>query len=271
MMSYQPQAADTTEAADKLLFALLRQRSMGDRVIMAMHHNAGARQLFLTGLKRRFGRLTPDIVAQAFFKEAYPHGFRPNGDEMTWIQDPIDLILGLHPVFEQHHLAYYVAGGVAAIFYGEYRTTQDADVVVNLSTDEMPALIATLETLGFYLSGVNDVVNNRLQTFQAIHQQTLGKVDLAIASTDEFEVAKFARRRLESIPERGSLYLISPEDLVLSKLQWRQRSQSEKQWRDVLGVLKVQANTLDLAYMNHWAMELNLAHELATALMAAGI
>lgn len=271
LMGYQPQAVDTSIEADRLLFTLLRQRSNCDRLVMALHQNAGARQLFLTGLKRRFGCLTPDIVARAFFKDAYPQGFQPDGDEMTWIQDPIELTLDLHPVFEQLQVAYYVTGGVAAIFYGEYRTTQDADLVVNISTDDIPTLTAELETLGFYVSGIEDVINLRLSTFQAIHRQSLGKLDLAIAGTDEFEVAKFARRRLEAITESGELYFISPEDLILNKLRWRRGSQSEKQWRDVLGVLKVQAQKLDLGYMRQWADELNLMADLDAALTATDI
>ncbi|MEM6717136.1 MAG: hypothetical protein AAF622_18885 [Cyanobacteria bacterium P01_C01_bin.147] len=270
-MGYQPQAIDTSAEADRLLFALLRQRSNGDRLQMAMQQNRGARHLFLTGLKRRFGQLTADKVAQASLKDAFPQGFEPDGDEMTWIQDPIDLTLSLHSVFKELQVAYYISGGVAAIFYGEYRTTQDADLVINIATHAVPTLTAALEGLGFYISGIDNVVSSRLNTFQAIHQQSLGKADLTIAGTDEFEIAKLARRRLEQISGRGELPFISPEDLVLSKLQWQRSSQSEKQWRDVLGVLKVQAQALNLTYMHHWAIELDLQAELAAALVAAGL
>lgn len=269
-MAYQPQAIDTSVEADQLLFTLLRQRSNSDRLTLAIEQNVGIRRFFLTGLQRRFEQLTPSIVAQAYLNDI-PHGFQPSGNEMTWIQDPIDLALTLHPVFERLGIAYYLSGGIAAIFYGEYRTTQDADLILNLDVEAIPGLVMALENLGFYVAGVEDAVAGRLTTLQAIHTHTLAKADLTLSNEDEFEVAKFARRRLETIEQRGQLYLITAEDLVLSKLRWRQQSQSEKQWRDILGVLKVQSAILDLDYLQKWARQLKLVAELAPALDAAGI
>ncbi|MGD1908083.1 MAG: hypothetical protein ACFB0C_19120 [Leptolyngbyaceae cyanobacterium] len=269
-MAYQPQAIDTSVEADQLLFSLLRQRSNSDRLTRAMAQNAGLRRFFLQGLQRRFQQLTPSIVAQAYWTKT-PPDFQPRGNEMTWIQDPIDLALALHQVFEQLGIAYYLSGGIAAIFYGEYRTTQDADLVLNLDTEQIPELVTALEYLGFYMAGVDDAVAGRLNTLQALHTETLAKADLTLAGGDAFEVTKFARRRLETLEQRGQIYLITPEDLVLSKLRWRQQSQSEKQWRDVLGVLKVQSASLDLNYLQEWARQLKLIAELAQALDAAGI
>lgn len=74
-----------------------------------------------------------------------------------------------------------------------------------------------------------------------------------ISEESEWEQAKFDRRCSES-----ELYFISPEDIVLSKLLWRKKSQSEKQWRDVLGVLKVQGSRLDFEYLEAWANRLKL-------------
>ncbi|NJN23057.1 MAG: hypothetical protein HC812_20130 [Leptolyngbya sp. RL_3_1] len=235
-----------------------------------MAQNAGIRRFFLAGLQRRFGQLTPNLVANAYWDDL-PPGFQPGGNEMTWLQDPIDVALTLHPVFEGLGIAYYLSGGIAAIFYGEYRTTQDADLVLNLDAEQLPALVTTLENLGFYVAGVDDAVGGRLATLQAIHTETLAKADLTLSGGDEFEIAKFARRRLETLEQRGQLYLITPEDLVLSKLRWRQRSQSEKQWRDILGILKVQSTMLDLDYLQEWAVQLKLAPDLAKVLAAAGI
>ncbi|MDA0269334.1 MAG: hypothetical protein O3A14_20845 [Cyanobacteria bacterium] len=121
------------------------------------------------------------------------------------------------------------------------------------------------------MAGVEDALAGRLATLPAIHTETLAKADLTLSGGDEFEIAKFARRRLETLEQQGQLYLITPEDLVLSKLRWRQRSQSEKQWRDVLGVLKVQSTRLDLDYLQEWAVQLKLAPDLAKVLAAAGI
>lgn len=66
-------------------------------------------------------------------------------------------------------------------------------------------------------------------------------------------------------------WLVSPEDLILAKLLWGRKSQSEKQWRDVLGVLKVQGEIEGFAYLMQWAERLGLVDAIAQALIAAGL
>lgn len=82
---------------------------------------------------------------------------------------------------------------------------------------------------------------------------------------------KFRRRRRLSIPNRGDFYFASPEDLILSKLQWQQSSQSEKQWRDILGILKTQTDQLDIAYLQHWSAQLGVAADLEQAFQESGL
>jgi hypothetical protein len=91
-----------------------------------------------------------------------------------------------------------------------------------------------------------------------------------ISGTNECDRLKFERRRLIEF-EGTALYFASPEDVILNKLRWRQHSGSEKQWRDVLGVLKVQAETLDYRYLVEWAERLKLADTLNLAMTEAGI
>jgi hypothetical protein len=81
------------------------------------------------------------------------------------------------------------------------------------------------------------------------------------------------RRRLEAIglDESECFWLASPEDAILAKLLWGQQSQSEKQWRDVLGVLKVQGDSLDFAYLTQWASRLDLTELMERAIAAAGL
>ncbi|MGA9377422.1 MAG: hypothetical protein WBV73_01360, partial [Phormidium sp.] len=114
-------------------------------------------------------------------------------------------------------------------------------------------------------------VTGRTQTLQIIHQQTVMQADLMLSGLDEFDLVKLQRRQLLSIPDRGVLYFASPEDVILSKLQWRRFSQSEKQWRDILGILKTQTDKLDRAYLETWAMRLDFASDLQQAFQAAGL
>jgi len=97
--------------------------------------------------------------------------------------------------------------------------------------------------------------------------------DLVLNADTPFDRSKMSRRRLESFDETGNqqFWVASPEDLVLAKLLWGQRSQSEKQWRDVLGVLKIQGETLDFDYLLQWAEPLGLTEAVSQAIVAAGL
>ena len=74
-----------------------------------------------------------------------------------------------------------------------------------------------------------------------------------------------------SLDEDERFWLISPEDLILAKLRWGARSQSEKQWRDVLGVIKVQGDHLDRSFLIQWAKAIGLEDDLNRALQASGL
>jgi hypothetical protein len=97
--------------------------------------------------------------------------------------------------------------------------------------------------------------------------------DIVLNANTEFDRSKMERRRLEAIglDESEQFWLASPEDLILAKLLWGQQSESEKQWRDILGVLKVQGDSLDFAYLTQWASQLDLTALMQRAIAAAGL
>ena len=268
--AYRAQSIDTSVEADCFIFQLLRQKSNGNRLAMTAALSKGARELSLIGLANTFSELSTTEfakkVAFIWLGHRWPEGFIPKGEPMTWVQDSLQLARQLHPIFEQAGIAYYITGGVAATAYGDPRTTRDLDVVLNISRGNIPDLVPVLESVGFYVPGIEDVVSGRMNTLQIIHQQTLLQADLILAGTEPWDAIKFERRQIES-----GLYFASPEDIVLSKLLWRMRSQSEKQWRDVLGVLKVQGERLDFDYLREWADALKLRDDLDQVCREAGL
>ena len=108
------------------------------------------------------------------------------------------------------------------------------------------------------------------KSFNLIHLDTMFKVDVFVARPRDFDRAQLARRQLHLLaedPERRA-YVASAEDTVLAKLEWYWLGgqASDRQWRDVLGVLKVQGQRLDLAYMRHMAAGLGVQDLLERAL-----
>ncbi|MGD2181344.1 hypothetical protein [Lusitaniella coriacea] len=273
--NYRTQAADTAIEVDIFEFALLRKKSNRDRALLTATLTRGARQLCLCGLKHTHRNLSQNsfaqLVARAFLGDDNPPTFLPGGDTMTWIQDSLGLAAQLHELFETHQIPYYITDGVASTTYGEPRTTRNLDVVISLQTVPLDLLVSELEKAGFYVPGVEDVRARRMRILGITHTTTIARADLIMADDTELDRVKFSRCQAIDIPNRNILYFASPEDVILNKLRWGQASQSEKQWRDVLGILKVQTTQLDLDYLNHWANRLELTPILLQAFNEAGL
>jgi hypothetical protein len=272
---YRPQAEDTSLETDKFEFALLRKKSNGDRLQMSAILTQGARQLSMAGLRQTHASLSENelaqVIAQAFLGSDFPPGFQPTGDAMTWIQDSISLAIQLQDVFTDLEIPHYITGGVAASAYGEPRTTRDLDIVIAILPAQLDALVKRLEDEGFYVPGLEGIHFNRLQALKIIQQATIARANIILAHDNEFERQQFQRIREVNISDRGALYLASPEDVILNKLRWRAQHDPEQQWRDVLGILKVQAENLDFDYLEHQAEQLNISSALAKAMIEAGL
>lgn len=271
---YRPQSEDTSVETDLLTFHLIRNRTPSERLKMAASLTRSARKLSLCSLRQQFLHLSQTKFAQkvalAWLQEYCPPNYIPSGESAMWIQDSVSLATKLHPIFEELKIPYYITGGVAAISYGEPRTTQDLDLVIAISPLDIERLTNALTKAGFYVPGIDDMKSGRMKTLQITEIESISRADLVIAGTDEFEQLKFERRRVVEF-EDTALYFSSPEDVILNKLLWRQRSGSEKQWRDVLGVLKVQAENLDFEYLTQWAERLNIVDVLNQVMTEAGI
>ncbi len=273
--AYQPQSIDTSVESDRYQFELLRQKTPGERFTMAAQMIRWAKTVSLRGIRKARGELAPEYFARAVLQEKWISHLTPSGDATMWIQDPGEIARILHSVFESLHIPYYITGGVCAIAYGDPRTTRDLDVVIECAPSEIMIMVAKFESEGFYCppGSLEDIQSGRGSVLSITHIQLVLNADVILNANTDFDRAKMQRRRLEAIglDESERFWLASPEDVILAKLLWGQQSQSEKQWRDVLGVLKVQGNCLDFTYLTQWASRLDLTELMERAIAAAGL
>jgi hypothetical protein len=188
-----------------------------------------------------------------------------------------EILAAITPIvdaFEQLKVTYHIGGSVASSVYGFIRATIDADLVADLRSEHVRPLVKQLE-VEYYIDAdaVRDAIR-RHSSFNAIHLDTMLKVDVFIPKTRAFDQEELRRTRREVLAEGTRLfYMASPEGTILNKLEWYRMGGevSDRQWNDILGVLKVQGTTLDMAYMQRWAKALQVTDLLERALVEAGI
>jgi len=188
-----------------------------------------------------------------------------------------EILAAITPVveaFEGLGVAYHIGGSVASSAYGIIRATIDADLVADLRLEHVRPLVKQLEA-EYYIDAdaVRDAIRRR-GSFNAIHLDTMLKVDVFIPKTRAFDQEELRRTRREMLVEgTHPFYMASPEGTILNKLEWYKMGGevSDRQWNDILGVLKVRGTTLDMAYMQRWAKALQVTDLLQRALVEAGM
>jgi hypothetical protein len=187
------------------------------------------------------------------------------------LPEPIAVMQKVIEVLDRLGVPYLVGGSFASSIYGTYRATADVDLVADLRFEHITTLVKALSDQ-FYIDedSVRDAIRLR-RSFSAIHLATSFKVDVFIPQQRPYSPAQFQRRVRQTIwtdPEYA-VYLASAEDNLLAKLEWYRLGGevSDRQWRDILGVIKTQGERLDFAYLHQWAAALNVADLLEKALL----
>ena len=153
-------------------------------------------------------------------------------------------------------IPYMVTGSIAANFYTVPRMTRDIDIVVELSERDIGRFIPLFEK-DYYLEpeAVRGAVKNK-GMFNLIQDEYIIKVDFVVRKDTPYRRREFSRRKKVSV-DGQDLYIVAPEDLILSKLEWAKESKSEVQLVDVRNLLK-SVKRLNRGYLVRWAKQLGV-------------
>ncbi len=167
----------------------------------------------------------------------------------------IDVVRDISRKFDQTGIPFMLTGSMAMNYYAQPRMTRDIDVVIALAPQQIEAIVR-LFSPEYYVSreAVQQSVAHE-SIFNVIHQESVIKVDCIVRKGSEYRRTEFERRQPVKILD-FTTWIVSKEDLIISKLWWAKDSHSELQLRDVRNLL---ATGADAGYLEHWTQALGLA------------
>lgn len=177
-----------------------------------------------------------------------------------------DILLALEPVvncFEKLRIPYYIGGSFASSAYGIARATADIDMVTQLHKFHIEEIIKELSSDYFIDEPMILEAVITQSSFNILHLATGIKIDIFLLGDSEYSQKTAERIKRDTFNDgtgEVEIYLCSAEDIILNKLLWFKKGNmtSQKQWLDILGVVKVQKGLLDIKYLEYWSAKLEV-------------
>lgn len=183
--------------------------------------------------------------------------------------EPLQVLRKVVSALQELEISCMLVGSFASSAHGFPRLTQDADLIVQMNRNQIDRFIEAFSQDFYVDRGLIEQALSNQTSFNIIHFESSFKVDFFVLGGGHYLKQEFSRRVLKHIDPGTDFvaYVQTAEDALLSKLQWyRQGGEvSENQWRDVIGILKLQEGRIDLAYIEKWAKELGISDLLQRA------
>lgn len=181
-----------------------------------------------------------------------------------------DAFRSVRDALEDAGVPYMVTGSIASSVHGVPRATQDIDIVIEPTREQLVALMQRFVE-PTYDADVDDALEafRRRSMFSVIDRKGIWKIDFIIRKQRPFSKKEFDRRRKIEVLD-VSVYAATAEDVLLAKLEWAKLGESERQIRDAAGIIEIQGENLDHEYVERWAAALDIEDQLHAARAKAG-
>ncbi|MCU1268657.1 MAG: hypothetical protein JWM21_4975 [Acidobacteria bacterium] len=186
------------------------------------------------------------------------------------MDNPVSVLSEVVRILEEHGVIYVLVGSMASSMHGMYRATADIDFLADIKQEQVVPLLNALQDR-FYVDeqALRQAVTQH-RSFNAIHFDSVFKIDIFIPKSDDFSRKQLERRELRKIAPNldQEVYVATAEDTILAKLRWYRAGGevATNQWTDVLGVLGASSKNLDWEYLQKWADKLAVRDLLEKAL-----
>jgi len=170
------------------------------------------------------------------------------------------LLIKITKIFSDLKIKYFITGGFAVSVWGRPRATFDIDIIVKLIEPQAFPLAKALREISKAGYADENMIKDAIRyngEFNFIDPNSSLKVDFWVLKEKDSNPPELKNRKLKKISGQN-VYFASPEDLILSKLQWYQETQSSRHLEDIQSVLKISGKKIDMKYLKRWAKKLEV-------------